>query len=211
MKNLIKNITIVLAAVGLLLHTSSAKADIGDLINDLMTTNRVITINGEIGDGLAQQVVSQLKSLDKVSHEPIEIDITSYGGSVYSGLQILDAMAAVKSPIKTVCEGYCMSMAGVILAAGSPGQRYSMPMATILLHQISGGMQGNLSAMQNDLNEAKRLSVLMNSILKQHTGLDDAKLEEIQNHDNFMSPETAKSLHLIDGIVGKTNGQSSPL
>lgn len=198
----LKNL-LALLTVTLMLSASAAYADVGDLLNDLLKENRVIYINGEIGDGLAQQVVSQLKSLDKNSHEPIEIDITSYGGSVYSGLQILDAMAAVKSPIKTVCEGYCMSMAAVLLASGTKGQRYSMPLATILLHQVAGGMQGKLADMQNDLNEAKRLQDVMTSILKKDTGLDETKLAQVMDHDNFMTAETAKSLNLIDGIVGK--------
>lgn len=199
----LKNIITILATISLMVCTTASRADVGDLLNDLLKENRTVYINGEIGDGLAQQVVSQLKSLDKNSHEPIEIIITSYGGSVYSGLQILDEMAAIKSPIKTVCEGYCMSMAAVLLSAGTKGQRFAMPLSTILLHQVAGGMQGKLADMQNDLNEAKRLQDLMTSILKQHTGLDDVKLAQVMDHDNFMTPETAKSLNLIDGIVGK--------
>jgi ATP-dependent Clp protease protease subunit len=165
--------------------------------------SRTITMVGEVDEKMAIETINELKSLNLSSNEEIEIDITSPGGSVYDGLAIIDAMNASKSPIKTVCQGYCMSMAGVILASGTHGHRFAMPMATILLHQVSSECKGTISQINNDLQESKRLQDLMTSVLQSKTGLSKDKLNEIMNHDNYMSPTEAKSFNIIDGIVGK--------
>lgn len=164
---------------------------------------RIISIAGPISEKTAIDTIAQLKYLNSSSNEEIEIDITSPGGSVYAGLAIIDAMAASSSPIKTVCEGYCMSMGGVILAAGTHGRRFAMPLSTILLHQVSSKSEGTLTELENDLKETQRLQNIMTVVLEKATGLDKDKLNIIMNHDNFMTPATAKELNLIDGIVGK--------
>lgn len=164
---------------------------------------RVILISGEIGEDTADRFVSDLKRLDSINNVEIEIDISSYGGSVYAGLKIIDAMRLAKSPIKTVCEGYCMSMGAFILASGSKGRRFSMPNATILMHQVSGGMRGTISDLENTLKEAKRLQGVIIGILQQTTGLNEEQLLKVMDHDNYMTPITAKELHLIDDIISE--------
>lgn len=166
-------------------------------------SDRTISVSGEISDMMADQIVTRLKSLDKENNEEIEMTITSYGGSVYDGLKILDAMKQVKSPIKTICEGYCMSMGAIILVSGTPGKRFSMPNATILLHEISSGTRGSLTQMENDLKEGKRLQGLLTNILKDATCLDEETLTKLMDHDNYMTPQEAMDLNLIDGIIGK--------
>ena len=165
--------------------------------------DRTITINGSINDFIADKVIAQLKTMDRESNEEIEIVVTSLGGSVYSGLRIIGTMESINSPVKTVCEGYCMSMAAVIVAAGEPGRRYATPYTTFLLHQVSSATQGTLESMKNDLREVERLQTLMTNMLVRYTGLSTYHLETIMSFDNFMSSEKALDLHLIDRISSK--------
>lgn len=165
--------------------------------------NRIISIVGTIDESLANYVVIQIKDMNMDSDDEIEISISSYGGSVYAGLKIIDAMKASRSPIRTVCEGYCMSMGALILSSGTKGHRVSMPNATILLHQVSAGAQGTLTELENNLQEIRRIQGVINGILKENTGLSEEKLTKVQDHDNYMSPVEAKKLKLIDGIITK--------
>jgi ATP-dependent Clp protease protease subunit len=181
--------------------------DIGAILDSLesspASSGRKINLVGIIDVNSARKAVAQLKQFDSESNQEIEIDIMSPGGSVYDGFAIIDQMAASKSPIKTVCEGYCMSMGAFILTAGTLGHRFAMPNSTIMVHTVASEYSGHIKDMDNDVAEAHRLQNIINKILEKATGLDETKIMQLCDHDNFMSPETAKSLHLIDGIVGQ--------
>ena len=164
---------------------------------------RVITINGPIDDFTAARVSAQLKAFDETGHEEIEMNITSYGGSVYAGLRIVGSMESIKSPVKTVCEGHCMSMATYILASGEPGRRFALPYTTILLHEVSGGSIGTLQTMKNDVGEAERLQNLLTQILSKHTGIGTTELTKLMDHDNYLSVEEALKYNIIDFVKGK--------
>ena len=164
-------------------------------------TTKVIPVTGTIEDAMANRIVQDIKLANKDGYDLIEMDITSYGGSVYAGLRILGAMSTSKVPIKTVCEGYCMSMGAVILAHGNT--RYATPYTTILLHQVSGGMMGTFSELANQLKEIERLTTLLTEIVSKDTGLDKEKVFEICSYDHYMSTEEALKLNIIDGVLGK--------
>lgn|SRR3990167_10171761 len=159
---------------------------------------KVISISGSINDATADKVVSEIKAANKGGFSLIELDITSGGGSVYAGLRILGAMSTSSVPIKTVCEGYCMSMAAVILAHGDT--RYATPYTTVMLHQVSSGLMGKLSEMQNQLREVERLMTLLTEIVAEDTGLTFEEVTRLCSLDSYMSTDEAIKLHLIDGV-----------
>lgn len=160
--------------------------------------SRDIYLNGAIDDELAATVTQQIRTLNSQSHEEITLHITSYGGSVYSGLQIYDAIQASQSPIKTICEGYCMSMGAIILQAGYT--RESQPNATILVHGVSMGAKGKIQECENELSEGKRLQALIDSILIFHTHKNAQEVQALEAYDHYMSPNEALSAGLIDRI-----------
>ena len=118
---------------------------------------------------------------------------------MYAGLQIYDYMKASKAPIHTVCEGSCMSMGAYLLSWGTI--RESNPNATIMLHQVGGGIQGRLNEMLAEVKECIRLQNIVNHITEEHTGLDHNTLLLLENYDDFMSPEQARHYNLIDTIT----------
>ena len=157
-------------------------------------------MTGEVTDTSVADSIKSLKEFDAKNHSDIELDIMSQGGSVYAGLALIDVMQSAGSDIKTVCVGYCMSMGAFILAAGTPGKRTALPNATVMLHQVSDASSGKLAELQNSLRESERLQKLLTIMLVKGTGQSEAKLGEVMNHDNFLDPEQAKALGIIDTI-----------
>jgi ATP-dependent Clp protease protease subunit len=162
---------------------------------------RLVYLTGEVSDITAAEAIKSIKDFDLKNHDDIELDIMSQGGSVYAGLALIDTMQSVGSDIKTVCIGYCMSMGAFILASGTPGKRTAMPNATVMLHQVSDVSSGKLAELQNSVHESERLQKLLTSMMVKATGLSEAKLGEIMNHDNYMNPGEANRLGVID-IIG---------
>jgi len=203
----LSRITIILLAILILptlafaLETTSLQDYMPSIAKALKVEPRVISIFGEITDESMAKNLAELKELNDRSDKEIEVDITSPGGNVYAGLTFIDAMQRSHAPIKTVCEGYCMSMGAVILAAGTHGRRFATPLSTILLHQVSSQAQGSLAELQNSIAETKRLQDLIDSVLTRSSGLDEKALTVLMNHDNFMSADKAKELHLVDDIL----------
>lgn len=205
---MLKPIIALLFSTLILITTPSNAASMADF--DLLLphptldqSDRTISLIGEIDINVARKTIDALKDLDASGNGEITIIITSPGGSVYDGLGIIDQMAATKSPIKTVCEGSCMSMAAVILASGTNGHRFSMPHATIMVHTVATQIEGHLNVVKNDIAEAQRLQDIVTSLLATDTGLDEKTLTTLMDHDNYMPPQTAKSYHLIDRVVGE--------
>lgn len=162
---------------------------------------RAIYLLGPIDDGVALGIINDLKKLNIESADDIILYITSPGGSVYSGLAIYDAMQASEAKINTVCIAYCMSMGALILAAGDT--REATERTTIMVHQLSGGAQGRLAEMVNEIAEAKRLQDIMNKILSEKTGLSIKQVIDMSSFDHYMTAEQAKEYGLID-IVRKS-------
>ncbi len=162
---------------------------------------RDIYLRGPIDMPMAFFIGKQIEMYNLEGNREITIHITSPGGEVYAGLQIYDYMVESKAPIRTSCEGMCMSMAAYLLSSGTT--RQSSAHATIMFHQVGAATQGKINEMLGDIKEAQRLQNTLNDILSKRSGLSVEQLNKLEDHDNFMSPEEAKRLNLIDNITGK--------
>lgn len=133
--------------------------------------------------------------------KPIHMYINSPGGVVTAGLAIYDTMQYVKPPIATWCVGQACSMGSLLLAAGAEGMRYSLPNSRIMIHQPSGGAQGQATDIQIQAEEIVKLKKQLIGIYSKHTKQEYDKLRDLMERDKFMSPEEAKELGLIDNVL----------
>jgi ATP-dependent Clp protease protease subunit len=168
--------------------------------------DRIIFVGGQITDDLANLVTAQLLFLESEDPErEINMYINSPGGSVTAGLAIYDTMQFVKPPVSTLCVGQAASMGAVMLAAGAKGRRYSLPHSRIMIHQLSGGFEGQATDIDIQAREALRLRDLLNQILAGHTGQPLKKIEKDTDRDNFLGPPEAVEYGLIDEVIqGRT-------
>ena len=164
--------------------------------------DRIIFIGTPVNDGIASLVIAQLLYLE--ANDPdkdINVYINSPGGTVTSGLAIYDTMQFVKPDICTTCVGQAASMGAFLLAAGAKGKRFALPSSRIMIHQLSGGMQGQATDIEIQAKEALRLNQRLNEILAHHTGQTFDKIGVDTNRDKFMSADEAKEYGLIDAVV----------
>jgi len=191
--------------MNILIPTVIEKSQFGERAYDIysrLLKERIVFIGGPIEDYTANLVIAQLLFLE--SEDPkkdIDIYVNSPGGSVTSGLAIYDTMQHVKPDIKTICVGMAASMGSVILSSGTRGKRFALPNADIMIHQVSGGFQGQASDIERNANYILRLKKRLNEILAKHTGNPISKVENDSERDYFMSPEEAKKYGIIDEIV----------
>ena len=167
--------------------------------------DRIIFIGTPIDDQVANVVMAQLLFL--ASEDPdkdINIYINSPGGVVTAGLAIYDTMRYVSPRVSTVCMGLAASMATVLLAGGTKGMRFALPNTRILIHQPSGGFQGQATDIQIHAQEILRIRKTLNDILAEHTGQPIEKIERDTERDFFMSAEEAKGYGIIDDIILST-------
>lgn len=163
---------------------------------------RIVFVSGPVHDEMATVIVAQLLFLeaDNPSKE-ISMYINSPGGVVTSGLSIYDTMQYIKPKVSTVCIGQAASMGSLLLAAGEPGMRYSLPNSRIMVHQPSGGYQGQATDIMIHAQETQKLKDRLNQIYVKHTGRKLEEVEKALERDNFMDPDDAKKWGLIDEIV----------
>lgn len=162
--------------------------------------NRIIRIDSEINSTMASDICSLMLAMDDENHKPIMLYIDSSGGEVNGGLQIIDTMNSLQSPVFTINVAMCASMAAVILSSGA--KRMSLPHARVMIHQVSSGMQGNIQDMMVSLEETKHLNDVTMGILAKNCG---KTLEEIKNdtvRDHWIYPEEAVKYGIIDEITG---------
>ena len=165
---------------------------------------RIIFLTGVVEDHVASLICAQLLFLESENpNKDISFYINSSGGAVTSGLAIYDTMQYIKPDITTVCIGQAASMGSLLLAAGSKNKRYALPHSRIMVHQPSGGVEGQASDIQIHANEILTIRKKLNEIYVQHTGQNIKKIEEYLDRDSFMGPEEAKDFGLIDKIVNK--------
>ncbi|CAH1103520.1 unnamed protein product [Psylliodes chrysocephalus] len=165
---------------------------------------RIICLMGPVHDTMSSLIVAQLLFLQsESSSKPIHLYINSPGGSVTAGLGIYDTMQYILPPIATWCVGQACSMASLLLAAGTPGMRHSLPNARIMIHQPSGGAQGQATDIQIQAEEIMKLKRQINTLYVKHTGQDLAVIERNIERDKFMSPDEAKKFGLIDKVLSK--------
>ena len=165
---------------------------------------RIIFLTGIIEDNVASLICAQLLFLESENpNKDISFYINSSGGAVTSGLAIYDTMQYIKPDITTVCIGQAASMGSLLLTAGSKNKRYALPHSRIMVHQPSGGVQGQASDIQIHANEILTIRKKLNEIYVLHTGQNIKKIEEYLDRDSFMGPDEAKDFGLIDKIVNK--------
>lgn len=163
---------------------------------------RIIFFVGPVNDQSANLVVAQLLFLESENPDKdISLYINSPGGSVYAGLAIYDTMQFVKPDVSTLCTGIAASMGAFLLAAGTKGKRYTLPNSRIMIHQPSGGAQGQASDIQIQAREILSLRERLNTILALSTGQPVERIAEDTERDNFMSAEDAVSYGLVDKLL----------
>lgn len=163
---------------------------------------RVIFFVGPVNDQSANLVVAQLLFLESENPDKdISLYINSPGGSVYAGMAIYDTMQFVKPEVSTLCTGLAASMGAFLLAAGAKGKRFALPNSRIMIHQPSGGAQGQASDIQIQAKEILSLRERLNGILADRTGQDISRIEIDTERDNFMSADDAQQYGLIDKVL----------
>lgn len=163
---------------------------------------RVIFFVGPVNDHSANLVVAQLLFLESENPEKdVSLYINSPGGSVYAGLAIYDTMQFIKPDVSTLCTGIAASMGAFLLSSGAKGKRYTLPNSRIMIHQPSGGTQGQASDIQIQAREILTLRERLNAILASNTGQPIERIEVDTERDHFMSAEDAVSYGLVDKVL----------
>ena len=163
---------------------------------------RIIFVSGPVHDGMATLIVAQLLFLEAENpSKEIAMYINSPGGVVTSGLSIYDTMQYIRPKVSTLCIGQAASMGSLLLAAGEAGMRYSLPNSRIMVHQPSGGFQGQASDIALQAKEILELKERLNKIYVKHCGQSLKKVEAALDRDNFMTADAAKDWGIIDQIV----------
>ncbi|QLP97693.1 MAG: ATP-dependent Clp endopeptidase proteolytic subunit ClpP [Rhodoblastus sp.] len=165
---------------------------------------RIVFVTGPVEDNMASLVIAQLLFLEAENpKKEIAMYINSPGGVVTSGLGIYDTMQFIRPKVTTLCLGQAASMGSLLLAAGEAGMRYALPNARIMVHQPSGGFQGQASDIQRHAEDIIRVKRRLNEIYVKHTGQPYEKIEQTLDRDHFMSAEEAKAFGLVDHVQDK--------
>jgi ATP-dependent Clp protease protease subunit len=167
-----------------------------------LLNERIIFLGTPIDDQIANLIVAQLIHLESEDPEKdIQIYINSPGGQVYSGLAIYDTMQYIKPDIQTTCVGIAMSMGAIILAGGAKGKRVALPNAKILIHQVSGGFQGQATDIEIQARETINLKRRLEEILADHTGRSIEQVSKDMERDYFLSSQEAQEYGIIDNVI----------
>jgi ATP-dependent Clp protease protease subunit len=172
---------------------------------------RVVFAVGPVEDYMANVIVAQLLFLESENPDKdIALYINSPGGSVSSGLAIYDTMQFIKPDVSTICIGMAASMGAVLLAGGAKGKRFMLPNSRAMIHQPSGGYQGQASDIHIQAQEILKIRERLNEILARHTGQTVEKIKQDSERDNFMSPTEAIAYGLVDKLLDKRVGAATP-
>ena len=165
---------------------------------------RIVFLTGPVEDNMASLVVAQLLFLEAENpKKEISLYINSPGGVVTSGLAIYDTMQFIRPPVSTLCVGQAASMGSLLLSAGEKGMRFALPNARIMVHQPSGGYQGQVTDILIHAREVESLKRRLNEIYVHHTGKDYKAIEEALERDNFMTADGAKEFGIVDQVMEK--------
>jgi ATP-dependent Clp protease protease subunit len=165
---------------------------------------RIVFITGAIEDGMSTLVVAQLLFLEAENpKKEISMYINSPGGVVTSGMAIYDTMQFIRPPVSTLCVGQAASMGSLLLAAGAKGMRHALPNARIMLHQPSGGFQGQATDIMLHAQEILALKKRLNEIYHKHTGQPVKTIEDALERDKFLTADGAKEFGIVDAVIDK--------
>ena len=172
---------------------------------------RVVFAVGPVEDYMANVIVAQLLFLESENPDKdVALYINSPGGSVSAGLAIYDTMQFIKPDVSTICVGMAASMGAVLLAGGAKGKRFMLPNSRAMIHQPSGGFQGQASDIHIQAQEILKIRERLNEILARHTGQTVEKIKLDSERDNFMSPTEAIAYGLVDKLLDKRVGIPTP-
>src|SRR5213596_2215807 len=173
-------------------------------ISSRLLKERIIFVTGPVDDGVSTLVVAQLLFLEAENpKKEISMYINSPGGVVTSGMAIYDTMQFIRPPVATLCVGQAASMGSLLLAAGAKDQRFALPNARIMVHQPSGGFQGQATDIMLHAQEILNLKKRLNEIYVRHTGQSLKKVEDALERDTFLTAEMARDFGLVDQVIDK--------
>ena len=180
----------------------SSKGERAYDIYSRLLKERIVFLVGPVNDAVASLVTAQLLFLESENpNKEINFYINSPGGLVTAGLGIYDTMQYINSPVSTLCIGQASSMGSFLLAAGEKGKRFSLPNSRIMVHQPSGGMQGQVTDIEIQTNEIKKTKLKLNEIYSKHTGKKLSEISSIMERDKYFSADEAIKFGLIDKVV----------
>lgn len=170
---------------------------------------RIVFLNGPVEDGMATLICAQLLFLESENpKKEIAMYINSPGGAVTSGFAIYDTMQFLRCPVQTLCMGTARSMGSFLLMAGAPGQRFALPNASVMLHQPSGGFQGQVSDIERHAEDIVKVKRRLNMLYAQHCGRTYDEVERTLDRDHFMTAEEARDWGVIDAVISKREEDS---
>jgi ATP-dependent Clp protease protease subunit len=171
-----------------------------DIFSRLMM-DRILWVAGPVNDQMSTVVSAQLMFLDDVQVKDVQMYVDSPGGSVKSGLSMVDVMNYISSDVSTINTGMAASMGSILLGNGEPGKRYSLPNSKVMLHQVSAGASGHVEDMKISLEQAVKYNDILFEMLGKFTGKTTAKVIKDCNRDNWLDANEALAYGIIDGIV----------
>lgn len=200
-KNLINNEEKLSTLVPVVVEQTTRGERSYDIYSRLLK-ERIIFLTGQIYDEMASLICAQLLFLESEdSSKDISMYINSPGGVVTSALSILDTMRYIKCDVSTLCIGQACSAGSLLLCSGTKGKRYSLPNSRIMIHQPSGGAQGQATDIEIHAREILNIRSKLNKIYSDNTGLDIEQIEKMMERDNFMSADDAVKYNLIDKVI----------
>ena len=183
-------------------YETDARGERAHNVFDRLLRDRIIFLGTAVDDWVSNLIIAQLLFLQmEDSKKDIHLYINSPGGSVTAGLAIYDTMQFITPDVNTYCIGMAASMGAVLLAAGTKGKRYALPNSDIMIHQVSGGAQGQASDVERTVEFMFKLKRRLIKILAHHTGKDEEKVHDDSDRDYYMSANEAKEYGLVDEVV----------
>ena len=197
-----KTLVVTRAALVPMVVEQTARGERSYDIYSRLLKDRVIFLTGQLEDHMANLIVAQLLFLESENPDKdIHLYINSPGGSVTAGLSIYDTMQFIQPDVSTMCIGQAASMGALLLAGGAKGKRYALPHSRLMIHQPSGGAQGQASDIEIQANEIIKMRDKLNALLSYHTGQKVATIAQDTERDNYMSSEEALEYGLVDKVI----------
>jgi ATP-dependent Clp protease, protease subunit len=183
---------------------NTSRGERGFDIYSRLLRERIIFLTGQVEDHMASVIIAQLLFLESENpKKEISLYINSPGGVVTSGLAIYDTMQFIKPKVATLCVGQAASMGSLLLCAGEAGMRFALPNARVMLHQPSGGFQGQASDIQRHAEDILKIKRRLNEIYVKHSGKDYDLIEKTLDRDHFMTADEAQAFGIIDSVQAK--------
>jgi ATP-dependent Clp protease protease subunit len=191
---------------------NTSRGERGFDIYSRLLRERIVFLTGPVEDHMASVIIAQLLFLEAENpKKEVSMYINSPGGVVTAGLAIYDTMQFIRPKVSTLCVGQAASMGSLLLAAGDPGLRFALPNARIMVHQPSGGFQGQASDILRHAEDIMKIKRRLNEIYVRHTGRDYDTIENTLDRDHFMSADEAKAFGIVDNVYDKRPEDQVPV